>query len=201
VKHRPGHLKRQRERIAAALRADASRSSNSIAVEIGCSSHTVKRVRGHMQERTQGRAENGTHPGSENLLPREPGNDRAVTHGAHSEARIAPLRAVHLAALRDQFTAVDERLLSVQAERMAQYQLLTAWLDANGLVKDGASVTTRGQVYSAATFAETLARSFEKQFDRLREIQAEADAVDPAVAMESVVAEIFAARENGEPDG
>jgi hypothetical protein len=194
---RRGGLERQRERIRDLIAADPSRSSRSIAVEVGCSPHTVIRQR----ERVQPHDDDGTadgvracsgngrpHPGSENLVPPAgPGNERATRHGAWSEQRVAPVRERHAAALRSQFDAVDERLLSVMAHRMAQYELLTAWLDEHGIVKG------RGEVFPAAQFAERLARNFEQQFDRLAEIQRDARRVDPHEALEAHLAELTAA--------
>ena len=189
------NLTRQRERIREAILADSERSNRSIASEVGCSPHTVIRVR---ERHVQLPAMNGTgataRPGGENLIePAGPGNSRALTHGAHSEASIAPIRERHLTALRGQFAAVDERLLSVMAHRMAQYELLTDWLDRNGIVKG------RGEVYGAAVFAERLARNFEAQFDRLREIQGEADEAASAIDVDALLDE-HRAREDGEHD-
>jgi hypothetical protein len=184
-----GKLERQRQRIRELIEADPSRSATSIAVEIGCSTHTVVRQRKlHMQMHTADCTVNGTagtaHAGSSNLLPpAEHGNGRAVSHGAHSEVRIAPRRARILDELRQRFTGVDDDLLLVQAHRRAQLELLSDHLDVHGVVRGG----KRGEVTPAAAFAERLASSYERQHERLVALQREAEKVDPQAALDAYV--------------
>jgi hypothetical protein len=195
VRRRAGSLERQRQRIAAALLSDPSRSNYGIAREVGCSHHTVAGVRGQMPavECQPPTARTGN-PGSANLVPPAgPGNLRAATHGAHSEALVAPLRVRFLERLREQYPAVGEELLRVQAHRAAQLELLTAWTDEHGIVRSART----GEVYGAAVFAERLASAFERQADRLRELQREASRVDPFEALDAHVAELTAVTGGG----
>jgi hypothetical protein len=132
-------LERQRERVRELLRADPERSSRSIAAEVGCSHHTVTRQREQPgQAPTVDSPGNGQHPGSANLMaPAERGNDRAVTHGAYSEARRAPLEDLHRDRLRAEFPNAlaspgGDDLVNLAARRLAAADLLAAWIDDAG---------------------------------------------------------------------
>jgi hypothetical protein len=194
-------LERQRQRIRDLIDDDPSRSNRSIAMEVGCSTHTVIRTRyRHVSLHTAVSTTNGTaHPGSENLLPpADAGNDRAMKHGAHSERQVAPRRARILEELRQRFTGVDDDLLRVQARRRAQIELVSTWLDEHGVIRGG----KRGEIVPAAAFAERLAVSYERQHERLVELQREAQTVDPGEALRTHVAKLNAGRANGgEGDG
>ncbi len=202
------NLVRQRQRIREAILADPERSSRSIAHEIGCSTTTVSEHRRKLDVRPDGgdwtpdavQSSNGHSAGSnrghENLIePAGPGNGRAVTHGAHSEAQVAPLRAQFLDQLRRRLPAVDPELLVVQAHRQAQLTLLSEWIDQHGIVRSART----GDVFAAAAFAERLASSFERQHDRLREIQREADEAASVIDVDALLDE-HRAREDGEHD-
>lgn len=191
MKHRPGTLEAQRRRIAILIEADPTRSNFSISREVKCSHHTVARVREREQMPEPLPATNGqpqtANAGHANLIaPAEAGNDRARRHGAYSEVLVAPLRAQFLEQLRERLPAVPDELLRVQAHRAAQLELLTAWTDEHGIVRSARS----GEVFGAAMFAERLASAYERQHDRLMQIEAEAVRVDPYQALEAHLAQI-----------
>jgi hypothetical protein len=193
---------RRRERIEQAIRADADRSNRSIAAEIGCSHMTVGRVRAGLAGQLSTSDEpdklaRGQNPGAANLIePAGLRNDRAVRHGAHSEQLVAPLRERFLLELRERFNAVDDDLLVVQAHRRAQLELLSAWLDEHGVVRGG----KRGEITAAATFAERIASSYERQHERLVALQREAETVDPQAALDAYVAGLPNGEEAGDGD-
>jgi hypothetical protein len=133
---RAGKLERQREHIRELIDADPQRSNRSIAAEVGCSPHTVIRQR---KRHVQALDENGTaataHPGRENLIePAGPGNDRAVSHGAYSSARRAPLEQEHRERLRSRYPDAPDDLINTASKRCAMIDLLAAWCADAGVV-------------------------------------------------------------------
>lgn len=161
----------RRDKMAALLIEDPTLSNREVARRVGSDHRTSGRVRRELESAGSIPAQTlQLQPHGGALLAPEANNTRHLTHGAFSERKIAPLREVHEASLRQQFPAVDERLLGLQAHRMAQIELLVTWCDQHGIVKRG------GEVYNAARFAEQLTRGFESQFVVLRQMQAEADA-------------------------
>lgn len=187
---RTGTRAERREQLATVLLAEPGLSNREVARRVGSDHKTAGVVRaelertGEIPARTRRRQGHGGE-----LWVSEARNGKALRHGAYSEPKVAPLRERHLTALRERFDAVDERLLAITAHRMAQFELVTGWLDGHGIVKG------RGDVFPAAQFAERLGRNFEQQFDRLTEIQREARRVDPYEALEAHLAEI--AESNG----
>ncbi len=137
---------------------------------------------------------------SGNLLKQTPdGELLAERHGAYSERRVGPRRARILEELRQRFTGVDDDLLLVQAHRRAQLELLSDWVDEHGVIRGG----KRGEITAAATFAERIAVSYERQHERLVELQSESETVDPMDALNAHLTEMAAKREAlpaGEPD-
>lgn len=185
-------IARQRELIAEALERDPSRSNYAIARELGCSHHTVDRHRALGQlPAANGRAGSARagNAGHENLMPPAgPGNDRAVTHGSHSEMVVAPVRERHLDTLRQRFPDEPDPVLWIAASRAARIEVLAEYLDVNGLLK-------RGEIRSAATELTKLETSLERQLAQLTERAKERRS--PGASLESVLAEI--AENNGEP--
>jgi hypothetical protein len=88
----------------------------------------------------------------------------AVTHGAHSAAAIRPLRERHIAELSEEFPNATPPELAIQAQRLAQLQLLAEFLDDRGVIRH----KRRGDVFPAAALAEKLAAAYEKQAAALR---------------------------------
>jgi len=183
VKLSRGKLDHQRAKIHAAILADPERSSHSIAVEVGCSTGTVIRQRGVLANMTEEEVNGTPHPGAA-VTPAPVGNERTLRHGARSPRHIAPGRERYLVMLRERFPAVSTELLIVMATRMSQFDLVTTWLDANGILNP----KRKGEVFGAAQFAERLARSFEQQHAVLVQMQAEADAPKPVDAESELAA-------------
>ena len=99
----------------------------------------------------------------------------AVTHGATSEQRIRPLRERYLAELAEAFPSATAPELAIQAQRLAQLELLGAFLDERGVIRH----RRRGDVFPAASMAEKLAAAYERQaavlLDRERSAGAKLD--------------------------
>ena len=110
-------------------------------------------------------------PGLVNLKPAEPGNIRAVTHGAHSERLIGPVASdvaeeVELLcagspAGEAQFAAARALL----ARKLARLRMVGEYLEAN---HNGSPLTHKGGVLKAAQFELTLLASVEKSLTDLR---------------------------------
>jgi len=166
-----GRLERQRERVRELLRSDAARSNRSIAAELGCSHHTVARVR----EQMPGRAPqadgpgSGQHPGSENLMePAGPGNLRASTHGAYSAARRAPLEEMHRDRLRLAYPSAPDDLINSAAKRLAMADLFSSWIADVGLIHNRGNLPV---VSDAAKELRLLLRDHEAAVATLGELE------------------------------
>jgi len=140
-----GKLERRRERILALIEADPQRSARSIAATVGCSPNTVLRARRlHMQvngpDCTLNDSASAAHPGMANLIaPAEPGNDRAVTHGAYSAARLEPRVQALTGELRTVvpgYQPADDAVITMLALLLAQLEQVNAWLADHGLFKN-----------------------------------------------------------------
>lgn len=91
----------------------------------------------------------------------------ARKHGGHSAALLAPIRERHLAWLQERFPTADVAILSLQASRLAQLELVGEWLDDRGIMRNKRLGTT----YPAADFWSKVASAFERQHERLEEAQ------------------------------
>jgi transcriptional regulator with XRE-family HTH domain len=95
----------------------------------------------------------------------EEGNTRAMTHGAHSERHIAPLREKHAAELRVSYPRLDDRRLVLLADRLARIEAVSAWLDAQeGIVRDH-----NGEVYA-------VVKELERWTSRAEQVLADVEA-------------------------
>ncbi len=108
--------------------------------------------------------------GLANLEPAEPGNSRAVTHGAHSERLIGPV-AVDVAEEVEQLcagTPAGEAQFAaaraILARKLARLRMVGEYLEAN---HDGSPLTHKGGVLKAAQFELTLMASVEKSLTDL----------------------------------
>ena len=109
-------------------------------------------------------------PGLVNLEPAEPGDTRAVTHGAHSERLIGPVasdvaKEVELLctgspAGEAQFAAAR----ALPARKLARLRMVGEYLEAN---HHGSPLTHKGGVLKAAQFELTLLASVEKSLTDL----------------------------------
>jgi hypothetical protein len=105
-----------------------------------------------------------------NLQPAPPaphGNERAVTHGARSEKKLAPLRDAFAGELRQRFPFADELRIALAADRLARWRCGTAWLDERG----GVVRTRAGAIYDIADRVEKWSNRAEQV---LTELEAEA---------------------------
>jgi hypothetical protein len=108
--------------------------------------------------------------GLANLEPAEPGNTRAVTHGAHSERLVGPVAEDVLAEVEQlcsgtpageaQFAAAR----AVLARKLARLRMVGEYLETN---HDGSPLTHKGGVLKAAQFELTLLTSVEKSLTDL----------------------------------
>jgi hypothetical protein len=190
---RKGKLERQRERVRELLRADPSRSNRSIAAEVGCSHHTVGRTRELLPAvlpASDGPG-SGPHPGSGNLIAPGPGNDRAVTHGAYSEARRRPLEDEHRERLRAEFPEARDDLINAAARRCAMIDLFSAWIAEHGPVRG------RGDVVAAARELRMLLTDHERALAALDALRQPA----PGAALAAELAKSRAAWERLEAEG
>lgn len=124
------------------------------------------------------------------LAPAEPGpppapagNDRAMTHGATAEKRLAPIRDEMAVTLRERWPWLDEIRLALLADRMARFESARRWLDEQpgGVVRD-----EKGDVFPIVDRSEKWANRIEalvadlEQEHRVR--QAQAGGVDAYLA-------------------
>jgi hypothetical protein len=175
-------------RIAAAIEADPSATNHAIARGLSCSWHTVATRRNELARAAAASSEQSvaTRAGVANLIePAGIGNDRATKHGAYREAVLEPIRARKHEQLRAMFPTVSDEMLAVQSMRGAQLDVLWQWLNEHGLVRD-----RHGNISGAASLAAKLSTTYERQHDRLAEIEREATNVRPAAALEALADEL-----------
>ena len=108
--------------------------------------------------------------GLANLEPAEPGNTRAVTHGAHSERLVGPVAEDVAAEVEqlcsgtpageDQFAAAR----AVLARKLARLRMVGEYLETN---HGGSPLTHKGGVLKAAQFELSLLASVEKSLTDL----------------------------------
>jgi hypothetical protein len=92
----------------------------------------------------------------------ENGNERALTHGVYSDRRIAPVREQHVIDLAERFPGFDGARIALQAQRLAQIDLGSAWLDQRG----GVVRSEHGQVFDIADKVLRWAAQAEVWFER-----------------------------------
>lgn len=66
--------------------------------------------------------------------PFEKGNALQLTHGTRSERMLAPVREGHARGLAERYQWIDASRRALQAQRLAQIDLASAWLDKQGTV-------------------------------------------------------------------
>jgi hypothetical protein len=134
-------LERRRAR-AHKLRAEGL-SVRQIAAKLGVSPSTAHADLSATEPRPDP-APNIQTPDGQPVAGAEAGNTRAMTHGVHSEKRVAPLREKHVVALRESYPRLDDRRLVMLADRLARIEAASAWLDGQeGIVRDA-----DGEVYA-----------------------------------------------------
>ena len=83
----------------------------------------------------------------------------ATTHGAQSEQAIRPLRERFVVELSAAFPSATKAEVAIQAQRLAQLELLGAFLDEFGVIRH----RRRGDVFPAAAMAERIAANYERR--------------------------------------
>jgi hypothetical protein len=83
----------------------------------------------------------------------------ATKHGAFSEVAIRPARERYAVELAEAFPSASAAEVAIQAQRLAQLEQLGAYLDERGVIRH----KRRGDVFPAATLANQIASSFERQ--------------------------------------
>jgi hypothetical protein len=83
-------------------------------------------------------------------------NLRAVTHGAGSEVILRPLCEAYLAELAEEFPEASERVLKLQARRLAKLDRLGTYLEKHGEIRH----QRRGEVFPASSLEETITAAF-----------------------------------------
>jgi hypothetical protein len=123
-----------------------------------------------------------------------PDNERAVTHGVYSERRIGPVREEYARGLAASYPRIDPARRALQAQRLAQIDLASAWLDSRGtVVRD-----EKGQVFDVA---DKLARWWAAAERWFADADAESRQPDVNGGLEALVergAKIIEAREVGD---
>jgi hypothetical protein len=95
--------------------------------------------------------------------------DRAVTHGGHSEGAIAPLAADYLAELMAELPTASERVLHIQARRLARLELLGRFEDERGVLRS----RKRGEPFPATVLAEKISSAYIKTHTDLEAMERE----------------------------
>src|SRR5215207_7822495 len=132
-----------------------------IADILDCGRNTVERdLRALRQMKVLGEPERdaaGRFRSGPPLAGAERGNERALTHGVHSERRLAPVRERHGRELAARYPWIDSGRRALQAQRLAQIELGAGWLDGQGgVVRDDEGVVfdVANKVASWSTQAE-----------------------------------------------
>ena len=89
----------------------------------------------------------------------------AVTHGAHSDALTRPLAEQYLAELLEEFPTASERVLQLQARRLAKLDRLASYLERKGEIRH----QRRGEVFAASALEERVATGYLATHDRLEQ--------------------------------
>ena len=114
---------------------------------------------------------------------------------AHFRGEVAAAaRAICRAEQRAAFPSAGDDEIAVQAGRLAQMHLLQSYLEDRGLIADR---RRRGVTFPAAQLLVTISAAYERRRDQLAEQEADG-AANSGPTLDQVVAEIVAAREEGE---
>src|SRR5215216_4480517 len=105
---------------------EQGRSIRQIADVLGCGRNTVERdLRALRQMKLLGEPERdaaGRFTSGPPLAGAEPGNERALTHGTHSERRLAPVRERHARELAGRYPWIDSGRRALQAQRWLSWR-------------------------------------------------------------------------------
>jgi hypothetical protein len=120
----------------------------------------------------------------------------AVKHGAHRETEIAPLAESYLAELLVELPTASERVLRLQARRLARLELLGCFEDKHGVLRN----QRRGEPFAATLLAEKITSAFIRTHAGLEAQQREAGDTRGRETLASIAAEL-AAGDNGGDGG
>jgi hypothetical protein len=191
----------RRELVERLLTADHELSDRAVARQAGASHTLVGKVRrelvaaGVVAARS-GRPGVATQEGHGNLL-RQPAGEPgpALKHGASSEATLAEVSARHLVELRKEFPQASERILLLQAGRLARLEVLMGFFGDMGMQ---ALVDRQGKPRATTLLMGQLENSVERTHRELSGEGASGDgAADPYEAYRRIVEE----RGGGNGDG
>lgn len=87
----------------------------------------------------------------------------AERHGAYSPSAVAKIKDGYLDSLKAAFPKADVTILGLQATRLAQLELVGAWLDGKGIIRN----KRFGTIWPAAEYWGKVASAFERQHERL----------------------------------
>jgi CRP-like cAMP-binding protein len=110
----------------------------------------------------------------------------ARTHGAHSKPIVRDLAERYLAELLAEFPSASERVLRIQARRLAKLDRLASYLETVGEIRH----KRRGEVYPASALEEKIAAAYLSEHARLAELERAAGASHPGAALEAVAVEL-----------
>lgn len=111
-----------------------------------------------------------------------------LTHGASTEALIRPLAEAYLAELVGEFPSASERVLRVQARRLAKLDRLGVYLDGRGEIRH----RRRGEVFPASALEEQVSAAYLAEHRRLEAVERDAGAGRPGDPLARIAAELAA---------
>lgn len=120
-----------------------------------------------------------------------------VTHGAHHEAEIQASAMTYLAELVGEFPGASERVLRLQARRLAKLDRLATFLTGRGEIRNRRT----GDVFAASTLEERITAAYLAEHARLEQLQRERGSANPIGALESVADELAALDAGEDNDG
>jgi hypothetical protein len=190
----------RRELVERLLRTDHELSDRAVARQAGASHTLVGKVRrelvaaGVVAARS-GRS--GVATQADGNLRRQPAGEPgpALKHGAYSEGTLAEVRARHLGELREEFPQASERILLLQAGRLARLEVLMGFFGDLGLQ---ALVDGKGKPRATTLLMGQLETAIERTHWALSGEAPSGGGADPYAEYERIVAE--RGRGNGDGD-
>jgi hypothetical protein len=109
-------------------------------------------------------------------------NTRTVTHGAGSPKLVAPLREQHLKALRADYPDLDERRMTLLADRLARIDLASEWIERQKSI----ALNKRGDVSSIVVLIDKWTSAVERALKEAEAARKKAPRYDLALAMSAL---------------
>ncbi len=110
------------------------------------------------------------------------------THGATDEKLIRPLAEQYLAELTGEFPRASERVLRLQARRLAKLDRLASYLEGTGEIRH----KRRGEVFPASQLEESITSAFLSTQAKLEAQHAASGNGNGAGSLASIAAELAA---------